>query len=255
MKEKKNTIIKYSITIALILIVALLIYVSLNTVLPGMIDVIATGDNQAIENYLKEFSSLKSYLIAFLLQFIQIITIVLPSVPIQVSCGFIFGTLKASIVCYVSYVAANAVVFLACRILKDGLDKLLPSTTAKSISSSKARQILDSKYPAFTVFLASILPIIPNGAIPYVASKTNIKFSSFMLAASTGCIPTILTVCAVGGELNQFDFLTSAIVCIPLLAITGLLFWQRKNIILLYERFALKRNAKQSNDNSDEKKD
>lgn len=254
MKEKKNTIIKYSITVVLIVIVALLIYISLNTVLPGMIDVIATGDNQAIESYLKEFSSFKSYLIAFLLQFIQIITIVLPSVPIQVSCGFIFGTLKASIVCYVSYVAANATVFLACRILKGSLDKLLPSTTVKSISSSKARRIMDSKYPAFTVFLASILPIIPNGAIPYVASKTNVKFSSFMLAASTGCIPTILTVCAVGGELNQFDFLTSAMVCIPLLVLTGLLFWQRKNIISLYERLILKK-SKQNNDNSDTEKD
>ncbi len=253
MKEKKNTIIKYSITVALILIVALLIYVSLNTVLPGMIDVIATGDNQAIENYLNGFSSFKSYLIAFLLQFIQIITIVLPSVPIQVSCGFIFGTLKASIVCYVGYVTANAAVFLACRFLKGSLDKLLPSTTTKSISSSKAKQILDSKYPAFTVFLASILPIVPNGAIPYVASKTKIKFSSFMLAASTGCIPTILTVCAVGGELNQFDFLTSAMVCIPLLVLTGLLFWQKKNIISLYERLILKKTTRQDDDSDTEK--
>ena len=140
-KERKNKIIKIVINVAMLALIVFLLYISLNSVLPGFIDVLAEGDNEAIEAYLKSFTTFKGYFVAFLLQFVQIITIFLPSVPIQVACGFIFGTVRASIVCYLGYVSANAVVFLACRALHGGLEKLLPSTTSKSLTSGKAKQI------------------------------------------------------------------------------------------------------------------
>ena len=250
-KERKNKIIKIVINVAMLALIVFLLYISLNSVLPGFIDVLAEGDNEAIEAYLKSFTTFKGYFVAFLLQFVQIITIFLPSVPIQVACGFIFGTVRASIVCYLGYVSANAVVFLACRALHGGLEKLLPSTTSKSLTSGKAKQILDSKYPAFTVFLASILPLIPNGTIPYVAAKTKMKFSSFMLAVAIGCIPTVYTVCAVGGRLNKFDYLTAALMCLPLIVLVVILFWQKKNLIMLYEKLHMRLHKNKSDSTDD----
>lgn len=251
MKERKNKIIKVIINIAMLALIAALLYIALNSVLPGFIDVLAEGNNEAIEAYLKSFTTFKGYLVAFLLQFIQIITIFLPSVPIQVSCGFIFGTVRASIVCYLGYVSANAVVFLACRALHGGLERLLPSSTGRSLNSSKAKQILESKYPAFNVFLASILPLIPNGTIPYVAAKTEMKFSSFIIAVALGCIPTVYTVCAVGGRLHRFDYLTAALMCLPLIALVVILFWQKKNLIVLYEKLLVRLHKNRSSGSDD----
>ncbi len=255
MKVNKNKILKIVINTAMIAVIAILLYISINSVLPGFIDTLAEGDEAALQAYLQTFSSFDGYLVGFLLQFIQIITIVLPSVPIQIATGFIFGTWRAFIICYTGYVSANAVVFIAGRALNGGLEKLLPTSGSKSVSSGKAQKLMDSKYPAFTVFLASILPIIPNGAIPYAASKTKMKFSSFIIAVAVGCIPTVYTVCAVGGKLNGFDYITAALTFLPLFVLVGILFWQKNNLIALYEKILkrIKRNGEgeSSNNTSD----
>jgi len=194
---KRNGIIKALIQIGLILVVLALIFFSLNSVLPGFIDVLANGQQSDVQEYLNSFHDFSGYAIGFLLQFIQIITIILPSVPIQVAVGVIFGTWRGFLVCYLGYISAN---------------------------------------PAFSVFFASVLPVIPNGLIPYVASKTKIGFRSYMLAVMTGCIPTVLTLCAVGDQLVEGDFLSAALYVAPLLLFAGLLLWQRKNILSLYEK-------------------
>ena len=88
LSKNKNTIIRTLITIALAALVCLLIYISLKSVLPGFIEVLVNGDNQELQLYLESYETFTAYLIAFLLQFIQIITIFLPSVPIQLAVGF-----------------------------------------------------------------------------------------------------------------------------------------------------------------------
>ena len=84
---KRNGIIKALIQIGLILVVLALIFFSLNSVLPGFIDVLANGQQSDVQEYLNSFHDFSGYAIGFLLQFIQIITIALPSVPIQVAVG------------------------------------------------------------------------------------------------------------------------------------------------------------------------
>ena len=170
------------------------------------------------------------------MQFIQIITIALPSVPIQVAVGVIFGTWRGFLVCYLGYISANALIFISVRKLGAKLEQLLPGKPVGKTGSKKKNFITDAKYPAFSVFFASVLPVIPNGLIPYVASKTKIGFRSYMLAVMTGCIPTVLTLCAVGDQLVEGDFLSAALYVAPLLLFAGLLLWQRKNILSLYEK-------------------
>lgn len=69
-----------------------------------------------------------------------------------------------------------------------------------------------------------------------------------MLAVMTGCIPTVLTLCAVGDQLVEGDFLSAALYVAPLLLFAGLLLWQRKNILSLYEKLSSgQRNTKQGN--------
>ncbi|HBV80615.1 MAG TPA: hypothetical protein DEF33_06580, partial [Clostridiales bacterium] len=137
---------------------------------------------------------------------------------------------------YLGYVSANALIFISVRKLGAKLEQLLPGKPVEKTGSKKKNFITDAKYPAFSVFFASVLPVIPNGLIPYVASKTKIGFRSYMLAVMTGCIPTVLTLCAVGDQLVEGDFLSAALYVAPLLLFAGLLLWQRKNILSLYEK-------------------
>lgn len=225
-------------------------YFSVESVLPGVIDLIAKGDGGDVQEYLAQFTNLKGCFIGFLLQFIQIITIFLPSIPIQIAMGVIFGVWRGFLIGFLGYNAASAVVFLAARKLGDSLEKLLPSQKkVNEKSETKKRAILDSDHPAFMVFLATTFPMLPNGLIPYAAAKTKVKFSAFMLAVATGCIPTILTLCAVGKKLIGGDLLSAALFTLPLLAFFLIMFWQQKNITSLYERLlarAKERRAKKT---------
>lgn len=233
---KRNRILKLLIQIALIAAVLLLVYFSVESVLPGIIDLIAKGDGADVQQYLSQFTNLRGCFIGFLLQFIQIITIFLPSIPIQIAMGIVFGVWRGFLICFLGYNAASALIFAAARKLGDSLEKLLPSKKVNEKGETKKRAILDSEHPAFMVFLATLFPMLPNGLIPYAAAKTKVRFPAFMLAVGTGCIPTILTLCAVGKKLIGGDFLAAALFTLPLLALFIILFWQQKNITALFEK-------------------
>ena len=258
MKEKKNGIIKLLIQITLIAIVLGLVFIAVESVLPGMIDVIAHGTDSDVEEYLNQFNDLKGYAVAFFLQFIQIITIFLPSIPIQVAVGIVFGVWRGFLVCFLGYVSASALIFIASKKLGDGLEKLLPSRKKLSDEKTfkKKRLILDSEHPAFMIFLATTFPLLPNGLIPYIAAKTKVKFIPFITAVGIGCIPTILTLCTVGKKLVSGDFLSAALYTLPLILLFLLMFWQQKNIIALYSRVMnkLRGNKTKADAHGEEKK-
>lgn len=235
MKFDKNRIIRIIVGLTAVVIVLGLVTIAINSVLPGFIDVLALGDREAVQEYLRGFNDFGGYAVGFLLQFVQIITVFLPSVPIQLAIGIIFGSWKGFLICYSGYVSANAAVFLISRKLGSSLEKILPSGTVNSKNRMKTNFLLDSEHPAFTVFIASIIPVIPNGVIPYVAAKTKISFTAFISSVAIGCIPTVYTLCAIGGRLNEFNYLSAGLMLLPLLALVGILIWQKNNLVNAYE--------------------
>lgn len=243
-REGKNKLLKILIQIGFVLIVLALVYIALESVLPGAIRLIANGDRAELEAYLLGFNDFKGYATGFLLQFIQIITIFLPSVPIQIAAGIVFGAWRGFIVCFLGYVSASALVFTASRKLGDRLERLFPTDTKTERGSEKKKAILTSEHPGFAVFLATIFPLLPNGLIPYIAAKTKIRFPVFIFAIGTGCVPTILTLCAVGKLLVTGDLLSAALFTLPLAALFLVLFIFQKPLTALYERTMARIKAK-----------
>lgn len=239
-KISREKIIKAAINIAVIAITLFLIIIAVKSVLPGFLEKLANGDKEEIKNYLAGFHDFEGYAIAFLLQFIQIITIFLPSIPIQLAVGAIFGARKGFLICYAGYVLASLLVFAVSRALGGKLDKLFPKRRAEidEIQKKRKRFITDAEHPAFMVLLASILPILPNGFIPYIAARTKIKFTGFLAAVGIGCIPTVLTLCAVGNHITVGKWWAALLYAVPLLVLVAVMFWQQKNIIKLYSRAA-----------------
>lgn len=261
LKINKEKILRALISLGVMAVALLLIVIAVGSILPDFLDVLADGDKQEIQEYLRSFTGFWAYAVAFLLQFIQIITIFLPSVPIQIAVGILFGVWKGFLVCYAGYVAASALVFILSRTLGDKLDKIFPKRSAEiqkrsdDIQNNKKKKfVMDKNHPAFMVFLASILPILPNGFVPYIAAKTKMKFSSFVMAVGIGCVPTILTLCAVGNHITVGKWWAALLYTLPLIILVVVMFWQQKNIIKLYTRFidkikSRKQNRKQNSEN------
>ena len=78
-------------------------------------DVLERGDQEELVSYIRSFGSVGGVALAFLLQFVQIISIFFPGGPIQLAIGIVFGTLLGFIICHVGYVLANIVVFISVR--------------------------------------------------------------------------------------------------------------------------------------------
>ena len=79
---RKNNLIRTLILAAAFAVVLAIILLSLNAILPGFADVIQRGDQQELIAYIRGFGSVGGVVLAFLLQFVQIISIFFPGGPI-----------------------------------------------------------------------------------------------------------------------------------------------------------------------------
>ncbi len=226
-------LLRYGIMAALFIIIALIIYVGISSILPGFFDVLEHGDQAETEAYIRSFGSVKGVMLALLLQFIQIISILFPGGPIQIAIGIIFGTFQGLIICHLAYIMANMLVFLAARRLGSGLERLLPTGER---SKGKLSFISESEHPSFMVFMACLMPFMPNGLVPYVAAKTKITFVQFFAAVYFGSIPCLLVLCAIGSRLLKGDMLYVIVLCALLAAFVLVMFFARNWFFALSER-------------------
>ncbi len=221
----------------LLLIIAIVVMVGvIKTILPGFLEILESGNRKQIEHYLTSFGSFQGMLLAFLMQFIQIVSIVLPGGPIQIAVGIIFGTITGFIICHLGYIVANVVVFAVSRKLGSKIDKFFPVEEEKS----RGNFITSSDHPGFMVFLACLVPFMPNGIIPHIAAKTKVTFLDFMLAVYLGSAPCMLLLCAVGGKLMQGQYLMAGIYGAILFGTVLCLYFARNKVVEFSEKLRKK---------------
>ena len=77
--------------------------------------------------------------------------------------------------------------------------------------------------PKYTIFLAGMIPVIPNGLIPLLASKLKISVPDFTLWVGLGSLPNILLCCAIGNRLIHGDWLVSILYFVVMMGILNLI--------------------------------
>lgn len=184
-----------------------LLYQSFGTMLPGLIQVLKSGSEKEIAEYLNEAGRWDGLLCTVLLQFIQVVSIVLPGMPIQIAAGMVYGAWRAFLVTYFGYVAANVVVFAAARRVGSHVTDNLPSKMKNNWLLNKFNTIR----PEFVVAMACLMPGVPNGIVPYIAAGTQITYKDFTIAVAAGSGVPILLSCLTGHFLLNGDYTFSVI--------------------------------------------
>ncbi len=234
MKEK----IRNALIITLIIVVAgLLLYQSFGTMIPELVRVLKSGNEKEIENYLASAGHWDGFLCTVLLQFIQVISIIIPGMPIQIAAGAVYGMFRASAFCYFGYVSANVVVFVTARHIGG-------SFTSKVSSKFKGNRFtsrMEAVNPGFAVALGCLMPGVPNGIIPYLAAQTKLTCRGFATAVALGSIFPIVTSCMTGHFLLSGDYLFSIITIAILWILIIVLMKNQDRILALAER--IKNNA------------
>jgi uncharacterized membrane protein YdjX (TVP38/TMEM64 family) len=198
-----------------------LLFQTVGAFLGELLMILRHGSQEELMAYLARRSQLGGLTILFFMSVLQVISIVLPGMLIQVSGALIFGWWKSFIVCWLGFVAGNALVFCVARITGKQLTEVLSS---EKKNTWLVRQ-MNQHDPAFVTALACMIPGVPNGIIPYIAARTKLYLSEFVPAVAGSCWIQILLNCIAGHFLvrGQYAFTIFAIIVqiVLLLVIAG----------------------------------
>lgn len=239
-KKGSNVLRILVFALAFVLIAAIILLV-LDAILPGFVEILEQGDQIQIEEYIRSFGSIGGALLGFLLQFIQILSVLFPGGPIQIAIGVVFGTWHGFFICLLGYVSSNVFVFWSARKLGNRLDQVFSGSSTKKLDF-----ISNAKHPGFVVALSCLMPFLPNGLVPYIAARTKISMFRFLLAVFFGCMPTLFLLCAIGNTLLLGNYLKVGILCALLVAGVLALYLFRNRIFALSEHIQTRWETRKS---------
>ena len=215
MKEDKRTFFqKYGrllVLIAVIVLAAILIWAAFGDTVPTYFRLLKEGNEEAIESYIARESAWKGVVTIIILSALQVVSIVLPGFAIQIASGVIYGWWKALLMCYSGFVLGNIIVFSVVRRMGSEIRGFAPKKNKDQ--TSWIRDKMNSAHPGFVVCLLNLVPLVPNGIIPYAVAGSSISFSGYVKAIMLTAWEQILLNCLAGGFLKngQYGFMIVAI--------------------------------------------
>ncbi|MBR4163230.1 MAG: VTT domain-containing protein [Solobacterium sp.] len=139
--------------------------------------------------------------ILILLQALETVSIVLPSMPVYVTAGVLYGSITGFFLCYITNYILNIIIFKAAQ----RMDKKTKEIFSKPKHARLEQKINEAKHPANIVILMYLIPLVPKGMIPYICANGKMSQKDFMKGLSAGSIPSILLYVLFGDAIISFD--------------------------------------------------
>ena len=158
-QERRSATITLVVMIFVLLLAVGLMVELLRIYVPDIWAALSSGNDGALEACLENQSRTYSACLLWLLSFVQVISIVLPSLPIQLAAGIVLGSWLGAAVCLSASVCSHMAVFFLAKHAKKQLNAI-------AASSPKMEKMLDTlsvrrnrTYYTVMVLLASALPL------------------------------------------------------------------------------------------------
>ena len=207
MKKTETFLRKYGrlfLMIGMLILAVLLVWSAFGDSISSYFRMLRGGDEEAIESFVSRGSFWKGALSVVLLSAMQVISVVFPGFAIQIAAGVIFGWWQALLMCYGGFLLGNCVVFLVVRRMGSQIQGFAPK---KQNQNNWVRERMKTTRPSYVVALLNLIPVIPNGIIPYMAAGSSITFRGFLGAIATTSWFQILFNCLAGGFLKKGQYL------------------------------------------------
>ena len=213
-------------------VVAAVILLLLHIIAPILLRAIRDGNIDDIESYLRDMDGPKGVILTAILQTVQIISIVLPSPPIHIAAGAVFGAFWGFLICYAGNLLGNVIVYL----VYSGLSSKLHDIVGVNEDNKVVKFIQQSSSPPFMVAMACMMPGVTRGLIPYAAVMVGVSFLRFVEAVLAGSVFPIFTMCLLGRQFIEGDFFAVFIIIGVSAGVTLLLTYKQKAIIAAARR-------------------
>ena len=227
-----SIILLIMIGVVQIVLLVMLFWQRYSNSIHNLILVLEHGSEQEIENYLRARDFSKGLFLVFLISVFQVVSIIIPGMPIQIAAGSIYGGWGAFLVCYLGFVFANIVIFVIARLLAGRIDLF-----SRFEAGRKMRERLNGDDPLYWMAMAYLVPGVPNGIIPHVAAHSRISLADFLLAVSSTVWIQIGLNCAAGYFLVREEY---TFMVLSFLLQIGLILLARRNkdrLLKLYSHF------------------
>ena len=123
---------------------------------------------------------------------------------IEIAGGMAYGFFKSFVTCHLSFVFANVIIFaFGRRVRSDFVD---------GEKTAKVFEFLSKGDPFVMLLLCFMVPVMPNGIIPYAASATKISGLKYALSVFLGSSVQIFMMCAIGRKILTHDYLFMVII-------------------------------------------
>lgn len=177
---------------AALLLLGLILYIWFREPVNDILAVIK--DRDAVVAYLDQFGMLAPVLLAFILA-LQVLVAAIPGHILMLSGGYLFGFVKAFLLCLVVTVGASQLAFWLARSAgRPVVERLAPVHVL-----NKWNTAAENKGLVFFTF-SFMLPLFPADVMNFVAGLSSISGRRFLLANFMGRLPGVILLTALGAN-------------------------------------------------------
>lgn len=208
----------------LLALTLLLIWAAFGNSFKVLLPMVRRGDKHGIVTYLSEEDEIAGMLCVTLLSGLQVASIVLPGIAIHVAAGVLYSWWKAFLLCYTGFIIGNMTVFLFARHMREEGRSIRINP---GVTGEKILEYLRGTPAMLVVIVVYMVPGVPNGIVPYIAVKRNMKPERFFIGTAFGSWLQILCSCMAGNFLIRGSILSGVLVIVVQWLVLGLMLWQR----------------------------
>lgn len=242
-KSQKSAVRSLAVMVLFLLIAIGLVVELLRIYVPNVWAAFSSGDENALQACFDGQNTAYSAGLLWLLSFVQILSVVLPAMPVQLVAGIVLGPWLGCAVCLTACMAAHIAVFYAATHAQTSLAALEEA----SPKLKKARDALSVKRNrTYYTTILLLAPGLPNGIIPYAAAHAGLQGRRYFLALLLALpVPTFVT-CLAGDLLLSGVWWVGIAMLAALYILVGVLFLRRDSLPDKLRRLLHRQKASQN---------
>jgi uncharacterized membrane protein YdjX (TVP38/TMEM64 family) len=215
LQKNRKTIFNVSI----ILMIVLIVVISIN-IMPFVLSLRDEAKRDIFVNQIKSYG-VGGVFIAILIQILQVIVAFIPSFPIEVAFGMVYGWVGGLIVAMTGMMIGTSIVFMLVKVCGKSLVNYIFSNE----KISKLGFMHNERRRDLFIFILFFIPGTPRDLLTYIAPLTKINFVRFLVISTVARLPSMITSTFAGRSIGNGEWgLTIAVfVIIGALGITGIL--------------------------------
>lgn len=138
--NKREKRLAMLVVAAVVVVTVLLIVETFRLLLPGLWTVFSAGDEQALSDYLTSQGRLRSFLTLWFLAVVQVLSLVIPAMPVQLAAGLAYGPWLGFLTSFSASAVANMSVYLLARRLAPVIRRLVAQPQGCEAAGQRAQQ-------------------------------------------------------------------------------------------------------------------